>query len=193
MRIFAIMIMLTLVLGCSASSNKPMSEEHQNMESGTEEVSMKPAQLESSTNYYVWSYEGRIYVIHNENVNAKFEEFPHMPFTKTILGLGPEGETVVFEVDTKKPEVTERLEALYAGKPWLVSSADDLKVWQKGSRLFVVGNQKTNESFKETGHLPYTKTFLGMGPNGETVVFEVDPKDDSFQTQLIEKYKSSRM
>lgn len=45
--------------------------------------------------------------------NAKFLQHKHLPYTRTLLGVGPRGETVIFEVNKKKPELTERLEEQY--------------------------------------------------------------------------------
>ena len=64
---------------------------------------------------------------------------------------------------------------------------------RKDGRLYIMGNQETADSFAKHGHMPYTRTLIGEGPNGETVVIEVDKKDealaDRLQRQFEKKYK----
>ena len=148
----------------------------------------KPYEVEAENGYYVYNYHGRVYVIGQEKTNQNFLGNPHLPYTKTILGGGPNGETVVFEVDKKNPELTIKLEHRYQGKPYSLVSKDGYHVYLHHGRIYVIGQEKTNASFQANPHLPYTKTILGAGPNGETVVFEVDKKDPALTQTLIEMY-----
>ena len=61
---------------------------------------------------------------------------------------------------------------------------------EHNGRIYVLGSEKGIASFKETGHIPYTKTIIGAGPNGETVVVEVDKKNDGFAEALWAAYQS---
>ncbi|MBU2511064.1 hypothetical protein KJ966_06990 [bacterium] len=65
------------------------------------------------------------------------------------------------------------------------------KCVSKSILFYVIGNEKTNQKFKTVHHLPYTKTVLGAGPNGETVIFEVDNKNEAFANQLKQRYEQS--
>lgn len=60
------------------------------------------------------SKDGRIYVIGREATHAGFKRTSQMQFTKTFIGAGPEGATLVFEVNDKAPQLCERLTAEYA-------------------------------------------------------------------------------
>ncbi len=51
-------------------------------------------------------------------------------------------------------------------------------------RLYVIGRSATLQAFKLTGEIPYVQTFIGRGPNGETVVIEADAKDLALQARL---------
>lgn len=148
-----------------------------------------PIRVDAEENYNVWKYNGRIYVIGSDKVNETFKKHKHMPYTKTILGLGPAGETVIFEVNKKDPAFAEQLIEKYNSKPYLVTSSQNYFVWKYNGRIYVIGSTKTNDTFVKHKHMPYTKTILGLGPGGETVIFEVNKKDAAFTEKLINQYK----
>jgi hypothetical protein len=54
--------------------------------------------------------------------------------------------------------------------------------------VFVVGSPESLEAFGHSGHLPYCKTFIGAGPKRETVVFELNTKDDALLKRLVEEF-----
>ena len=56
-------------------------------------------------------------------------------------------------------------------------------------RIYVVGKQSSADAFEKTHHLPYTRTFIGAGPGGKTVVFEVDKKDDGLADWLVAEFE----
>lgn len=55
--------------------------------------------------------EGRIYVFADRKTEAGFEKTGHMQTSKTFVGGGPGGVTVVFEAKDKAPAMTERIVA----------------------------------------------------------------------------------
>ncbi len=59
-------------------------------------------------------------------------------------------------------------------------------------RIYVFGSEESLNGFKETQHMPYTYTMIGEGPNGETLVFEVDTDDPSLQERLIAAYEERK-
>ena len=63
--------------------------------------------------FYVYDRDGRHYVIGSTKMSIKFIGSGHLPYTRTLIGGGPQGKTVVFEVDKKKPEYVERLMAQF--------------------------------------------------------------------------------
>ena len=51
-------------------------------------------------------------------------------------------------------------------------------------RLYVIGRTATLQTFKQTGEIPFAVTYIGKGPNGETVVVEADAKESGLQARL---------
>ena len=137
-------------------------------------------------NFFVWEHLERHYVIGNEISNTKFAKSPHLPYARTILGAGPNGETVVFEINKKDSSYVERLMETYEKTPFLVASkGDDYFVYKVHGRYYVVGNKATREKLVKNGHIPYAKTILGAGPHGETVVYEIDKKKPELTERLM--------
>ncbi len=147
-----------------------------------------PEKIYSTDNMIVWAYAERHYVTGSEKMHKMFAEHQHLPYTKTILGAGPKGETVVFEVAKKDPAFVEALIDRYNQIPFLVTSAGDhFSVYKYNGRIYVIGDPASRDFFVEHHHLPYTKTLLGAGPGGETVIFEVNKKDPAFAEELVKK------
>jgi hypothetical protein len=179
MRILITMLVVAImVTGCQTTSMK-------SAEAGPQEV------LSNGKDFHVYENHGRFFVTGSQESLAKFKASGHLPYTRTILGAGPNSETVVFEVDKKNPELAERLQKQFEHTPFLVESNEkDYFVYKKGERFYVIGNQTTNEKFMASGHLPYTKTILGAGPMGETVIFEVDKKNPQVAERLVKTYQN---
>ena len=62
----------------------------------------------------VESRDGRTYLIGKKATHASFARGAEMQMTKTFVGAGPNGETVVVEVDPLLPEMTARLTAEFS-------------------------------------------------------------------------------
>lgn len=179
------MLMLALLLGFLVSGCATTAKNAQTM------APAPPEKVYSGENHFtVWNYDDRYYVTGNEVSNKKFAEHHHFPYTKTILGGGPQGQTVIFEVNKKDGAYVENLMETYSNIPFLVESkGDNYFVYKCHGRIYVIGNPKTRDFFVEHKMLPLTKTLLGAGPGGETVVFEEAKKDPNFAQKLIKSYK----
>ena len=59
--------------------------------------------------FHIYRKDGRYYVIGSRETLKSFLNHGSIPYRRTLLGHGPLGETVVFEIDRKNPE---RIEAL---------------------------------------------------------------------------------
>lgn len=146
--------------------------------------------LSKDGQFFVYDYQGRYYVVGSEESSKAFAAHHHLPYTKTLLGAGPHGETVIFEVPKKNPEVADRLIETYQGIPFLVETkGDNYAVYKYMGRLYVVGSKASSEKFAAHHHMPYAKTLLGAGPAGETVVFEIDTKDPTLVERLMKQFK----
>lgn len=173
-----ILLLGFIVTGCATGAKNAQME-------------MPEKVLSGADGFTVWAYADRHYVTGSEKMNKMFAEHHHLPYTKTILGAGPHGETVVFEVDKKDSAFVEGLMEKYNQTTFLIESkGDNYNVYKYNGRIYVIGDPKTRDSFVEHHHLPYTKTLLGAGPGGETVIFEVNKKDPSFVEKLMKMYKS---
>jgi len=56
-------------------------------------------------------------------------------------------------------------------------------------RVYVIGKSATLAAFQVTKELPYRQTFIGAGPNGETVVIEAEAKELGLQARLRRAYE----
>lgn len=183
----AVTVLTTACSSHQAASNvaeqttEPASTEVQKQESLTRVDS-------GSTDLHIFKHEGRIYVIGNEETKDDFVKHKHLPYTKTLLGAGPKGETVIFEVDKGDSTYAEALIDEYNSIPWVMEQNSTYTAWKYQGRIYVIGNDATNEAFAKHKHLPYTKTILGGGPAGETLIFEVDKSDPEFAEKLMQAY-----
>ena len=77
----------------------------------------KPMLLtQQGDNYYVYRYKGRIYVLGSNMMSQQFAQQGHVPYSRTVLGAGPQGETVVYEVKNDDPTYADRLMKQYQAK-----------------------------------------------------------------------------
>jgi hypothetical protein len=137
--------------------------------------------------YYVWKYDGRIFVIGDPDTNTLFAATKVLPLTKTFFAAGPNGETVIVEAKNGKPDFTERLVERFLTSPHLVNHDTDYFVWRYKDRLYVIGSSGTSLFFERKLFIPQSQAFLGVGPKGETVIFEAG-KDRNLLNRLQEKF-----
>ena len=60
----------------------------------------------------------------------------------------------------------------------------------ENGRLYVIGRSASLQSFKATGEVPYSVSYIGKGPDGQTVVLEADAKDPALQARLRRAFES---
>jgi hypothetical protein len=57
-------------------------------------------------------------------------------------------------------------------------------------RLYVFGTEKAHKAFKDTQQVPnIAKTYIGAGPEGQSVVLEADAKATELQERLKAEYE----
>ena len=56
-------------------------------------------------------------------------------------------------------------------------------------RLYVFGTSKVYNQFQSTKEMPYGVTFIGAGPNGQTVKLEADSKDIALENRVRKEYE----
>ena len=116
-------------------------------------------------------YDARTYIVGSIASKFKFMKLPHFPYAKTLVGAGAQGQTVVVEIDKKNSHMQERLWKEYKARNFYY--AEEIH----DGRIYVIGNKETHEKFKKNPHLPYPRTMIGAGPDGETIIFELDKKN----------------
>jgi hypothetical protein len=58
-------------------------------------------------------------------------------------------------------------------------------------RLYVFGTEKAHDSFKQSQQVPHiAKSYIGAGPEGQTVVLEADAKANDLQERLKAEYET---
>ncbi|MEM7396363.1 MAG: hypothetical protein AAF492_28845, partial [Verrucomicrobiota bacterium] len=126
-------------------------------------------------------------MIGSDDIAASFKETHHLPYTQTMIGAGPEGQTVVVQVDKSDPTVQERL--------WNDYKAANLYYAEEehDGRIYLLGSALSQLKFLNSKHLPYTQTMIGEGPAGETVIVEVDKKNPALQQRLWSAFKEKHL
>ena len=148
---------------------------------------VQPVILAKKEGIVVYRHLDHIYVM-GEKMSVKFIVNREMPYAKTLTGGGPMGENLVFEVNPKDDKDCEMLMKKYDETPILVKQVDEtFYAFAKSGRLVMVGSKASAENFMKSGEIPYSKTFIGEGPTGQTLVYEIDSKnpDVIFHTPLI--------
>ena len=98
-------ISVLALLGCAAQQNAASSKA---MPEADEMASMEglPTLVDQiGGDFYVYDHDGRYYVIGSAEMAKKFKGSGHLPYTHTLIGIGPHGRTIIFEVVKKKPEL----------------------------------------------------------------------------------------
>jgi len=58
-------------------------------------------------------------------------------------------------------------------------------------RIYVVGTEKAQQALSESQQTPHiAKTYIGAGPDGQTLVLEADAKCNELQERLKTQYES---
>ena len=106
-------ISVLALTGCAAQQQAASSKAVPEAEAMAPMEGMPALVNQIGEDFYVYDHDGRYYVIGSAEMALKFEGSGHLPYTRAVIGGGPQGKTVVFEVDKKKPEYVERLMAQF--------------------------------------------------------------------------------
>lgn len=121
--------------------------------------------------YVVLSEEGRLYAFGDTKNYFDFLAHNEVALTRTRIGAGPGGKTVMFGIngDDVKKNAPSLAEQVFDGK--LQAAADFHGEVVKNGRYYVFGNLKDLIDFAQFGEVPYSYTDIGAGPKGETLVW----------------------
>jgi hypothetical protein len=154
-----------------------------------------PAAQPEATEYFVVQPEdGRYYAFGSFKLYQDYLAHGEVALTRTRIGAGPTGQTVVFGITN---------DDVKAGKPSVAELVFDAKLSPapnfygevfKGGRYYVFDNLKALKEFAAFGEVPYSYTDIGAGPNGATIVWVMDK--DSYAkgkpTQRMQRFQALR-
>jgi hypothetical protein len=143
--------------------------------------------IERNLYYAEADKDGRTYLIGTREQHEAFKTTGHLPYTKTHIGAGHRGQTIVAEVDKGNAHLAKRLMARYSEANLYYADI------AKDGRIYLIGSEATHAAFRQTGHLPYTQTHIGTGPRGETIVAEVDKSNPHLAKRLLATYSATNL
>lgn len=121
--------------------------------------------------YVVLSENGRYYAFGDTKNYFSFLSHAEVPLTRTNVGAGPGGKTIVYGItsDDVKKNMPSLAEQILNGS--LAPAADFYGEVVKNGRFYVFGDLKDMTEFAAVGEVPYSFTDVGTGPKGETLVW----------------------
>jgi hypothetical protein len=199
---YALMSVLALgvMSGCATQSNTAKAPESKPAAATTAAVAAPAAPATAAqpvaapTQHYflVFHENGRIYPIADAKNYLAFLDVNELIYTRTRVGEGPAGETLVFGIEKKEADDLNKpakAELLYDGK--MDVSGPFYGEVVKDGRFHVFGTWQDFKDYLVNKEITYTFTEVGTGPKGETVIYAMNKKTsaDGRPVALIESFK----
>lgn len=155
----------------------------------------QPAATEKANYFLVFHENGRLYAFGDATNYLLFMEHDEVPLTRTRIGGGPDGQTVIFGITNKDAKVLDKPsmgERFFDGKVGDVGAFYG-EVFRDG-RYYVFGEWKDFKDYLDHKEVAFTFTEIGTGPKGETVIYALNKKtkDKGRPVELIEAFKKLR-
>lgn len=200
---FAVVLTTTVLSGCATSqstaSTQTEPKPEAKLESGTSSAASASAATAATAPtehfFIVYHENGRIYPIADAKNYLSFLDTDELTYTRTRIGAGPEGETIVFGIekeeagDLKKPA---KAESFFDGKyepagPFYGEIVRD-------GRIHVFGSWRDFKDYLVNNEITYTYTEIGVGPKGETVIYALNKNTvkEGRPVKLIEAFNKLR-
>lgn len=181
---------LGVMSGCATQSNTAQAPEGKPAATAT--AAVLPATAPTQHYFLVFHENGRIYPIADAGNYLAFLDVDELIYTRTRIGAGPEGETVVFGIekaeskDLAKPSAAEQF---YDGK--IEVSGPFYGEVLKDGRFHVFGTWQDFKDYLVNKEITYTFTEVGSGPKGETVIYAMNKQTskDGRPVALIEAFR----
>lgn len=162
--------------GCATHGQDAHSEPAKPVAAAAVKVEPKvEAKIVAEQNLFLTFHEnGRLYVLGDANLERIFLETGEVALTRTRIGDGPDGRTLVFGVtkdDVKRVGPTDA-EMLYDGKQ--VPAGPFYGEVARNGRLYVFAEWQDMAAYLRHGEVALTYTEVGAGPKGETVVYALN-------------------
>lgn len=145
--------------------------------------------------YVVLPDTGRVHAFGDLKNYADFLLHAEVALTRTQIGAGPGGKTIVYgitgdDVKANRPSQAEQILASSTAEPGSFYG----EVFRDG-RFFLFGSRKDMVDFMAFGEVPYSYTEIGGGPKGETLVMVMNK--DSYAkgkpADRLQRFKALRM
>lgn len=145
--------------------------------------------------FIVYHENGRIYPIADVKNYLTFLDTDELTYTRTRIGAGPEGETIVFGIEKKEADDVNKpakAELFFDGKyepagPFYGEVVRD-------GRIHVFGSWHDFKDYLVNNEITYTYTEIGVGPKGETVIYALNKNTakEGRPVKLIEAFNKLR-
>jgi hypothetical protein len=193
---------LSVFSGCATSQTEPAAKPEAKAPTPaaaqpavTQPAATPPAAAKTEYFFLVFHENGRIYPIADVKNYLTFLEVDELTYTRTRVGAGPEGETIVFGIekqeadDLKKPA---KAELIYDGKMEITGPFYAEVV--KDGRFLVFGSWQDFKDYLVNKEITFTFTEIGTGPKGETVIYALnkDTIKEGRPVKLIEAFNNLR-
>lgn len=184
---------LGVMSGCATQSNTAKAPESK--PAAPAAPAAQPATASTQNYFLVFHENGRIYPIADAQNYLAFLDVGELIYTRTRVGTGPAGETVVFGIqkkeadDLNKPSLAEQF---YDGKKEVTGPFYG-EVMRDG-RFYVFGEWQDFKDYLEHKEVTFTFTEIGTGPKGETVIYALNKKTvkEGRPVALIEAFRQLR-
>lgn len=201
MRIIAVAAAALVAAGCATSpagdkAAAPAAAAAPAPKPGTPPAANAPAPGAGVVELYVVLPEtGRVHAFGDLKNYGDFLEHAEVALTRTSIGAGPGGKTIVYGItgDDVKNNQPSRAELILA--PGSAEPAAFYGEVFRGGRFFLFGQRKDMLDFVAFGEVPYSYTEIGAGPRGETLVMVMNK--DSYPKgkpmERLERFKALRV
>lgn len=195
----ASVLALGVLSGCATQSNtskapmsKPAIAAQPAALAPAPAVAAQPATAPTQHYFLVFHENGRIYPIADAKNYLAFLDVNELIYTRTRVGEGPEGETLVFGIEKKEADDLNKpakAELFYDGK--MDVSGPFYGEVVKDGRFLVFGTWQDFKDYLVNKEITYTFTEVGTGPKGETVIYAMNKKTsaEGRPVALIESFK----
>ncbi|MEZ5615720.1 MAG: hypothetical protein R3E35_10920 [Rhodocyclaceae bacterium] len=194
---FSALLVLGTIGGC-ASHNASNGGQAGAAPAATHSAQTHSAQTHSAqrqTFFMVHHQNGRLYAMTDPKLYLGLLENGEVPLTRTRIGAGPAGETVIFGItkaDSKKLDKPTDAERIFDGKFGEVGAFYGEVV--RNGRFHVFGEWKDFQDYLRNKEITFTYTEVGTGPKGETVIYALNKvtKKKGRPLALVEQFKRLR-
>lgn len=183
-----------LVSGCATTDSGSASTAAATPAALKPVVAAKTAPMTTPNYFLVHTKEGRLWAFGDVKTYLEYRQHGEVALTRTRIGVGPQGQSVVFgvtsdDVNKKLPSMAENFfdGKVAGGNPFYGEII-------KGGRYHVFGEWQDFVDYVEHGEVILTFTEIGTGPKGETVIYALNKETSKAgrPVKLIEQFKNLR-